>query len=95
MRTISTILEMRLNKQIVHNVPKLFFNGHYKQLQHPGDHSKLRMEMEIMKIKCIKLDKYPICGEKGSLQVFLNKQNKIKYGRVRHYILKDEEGYNP
>jgi hypothetical protein len=38
-----------------------------------------------MKIKCIKLDKCPICGEGGSIQVFFNKQNKIKYARVRHY----------
>jgi hypothetical protein len=38
-----------------------------------------------MKIKCIKLDKCPICGKDGSCQVFSNKQNEIKYGRVRHY----------
>ena len=43
----------------------------------------------------MKIEKCPICGEKGSIQVFFNKQNKIKYGRVRHYILKGEEGYNP
>ena len=48
-----------------------------------------------MKIKCLKLGKCPICSEKGSLQVFFNRQNKIRYGRVRHYILKDEQGYNP
>jgi hypothetical protein len=48
-----------------------------------------------MKIKCVKTEKCPICGKDGSIQVFFNKQNKIKYGRVRHYILKDEEGYNP
>ena len=47
-----------------------------------------------MKIKCIKTEKCPICGYKGSIQVFLNKQLKIKYARVRHYIPKGEEGYD-
>ena len=46
-------------------------------------------------IKCIKLDKCPICGDKGSCQVFFNKQLQIKYGRVRHIIHKNETGYNP
>jgi hypothetical protein len=49
----------------------------------------------MAKIKCIKSEKCPICGNKGSIQVFFNKQNKIKYGRVRHYILKGKEGYDP
>ena len=48
-----------------------------------------------MKIKCIKLDKCPICGGKGSCQLFFNKQLKLKYGRVRHIIHKNEQGYNP
>jgi hypothetical protein len=38
-----------------------------------------------MKIKCITTEKCPICGDKGSIQVFFNKQLQIKYGRVRHY----------
>jgi hypothetical protein len=46
-----------------------------------------------MKIKCVKLQ-CPICGMKGSCQVFFNKQNKIKYGRVRHTIPKGSEEYN-
>ena len=37
-----------------------------------------------MKIKCVKIE-CPICGKDGSLQVFFNKQNKIKYARTRHY----------
>ena len=37
-----------------------------------------------MKIKCVKLQ-CPICSKNGSCQIFFNKQNKIKYGRVRHY----------
>jgi hypothetical protein len=48
-----------------------------------------------MKIKCIKIEKCPICGDKVRLHVFFNKQNKLKYARTRHYALKDEEGYNP
>jgi hypothetical protein len=46
-------------------------------------------------IKCTKLDSCPICGKDGSLQVFFNKQNQVKYGRVRHYIMKNETDYNP
>jgi hypothetical protein len=38
------------------------------------------------RIKCVKIKKCPICGDKGSIQVFFNKQGKIKYGRTRHYI---------
>jgi len=49
----------------------------------------------MVRIKCVKLDKYPICGDKGSCQVFVNKQLRIKYGRVRHIIHKGENGYNP
>jgi hypothetical protein len=48
-----------------------------------------------MKIKCIKLDKCPICGDKGSCQLFFNKQLQIKYCRARHIIHKNEQGYNP
>ena len=32
-----------------------------------------------------KTERCPICGNKGSIQVFFNKQNEIKYVRVRHY----------
>jgi hypothetical protein len=46
-----------------------------------------------MKIKCVKME-CPICGMKGSCQVFFNKQNKIKYARVRHPISKEAEEYN-
>jgi hypothetical protein len=47
----------------------------------------------MVKIKCIKL-KCPICGKKGSCQVFFNKQNIIKYVRVRHPISRGAEDYN-
>jgi len=42
----------------------------------------------------MKTEKCPIYGEKGSIQVFFNKQLKLKYGRVRHIIHKGEQGYN-
>jgi len=37
-----------------------------------------------MKIKCVKLQ-CPVCSKSGSCQLFLNKQNQIRYARVRHY----------
>jgi hypothetical protein len=48
-----------------------------------------------MKIKCIKTEKCPICGDKGSIQVFFNKAGEVKYARTRHYIPKGDKGYNP
>jgi hypothetical protein len=42
-----------------------------------------------------KVRQMPICGDKGSCQLFFNKQLKLKYGRVRHIIHKNEQGYNP
>jgi hypothetical protein len=39
----------------------------------------------MVKYKCCRVENCPICNEKGSIQVFFNNQNKIKYGRVRHY----------
>jgi len=38
----------------------------------------------MVKYKCYKL-KCPACGNTGSLQLFLNKQGKVTYARVRHY----------
>ena len=38
-----------------------------------------------MKIKCVKMEKCPICGKDGNCQVFFNNQYRIKYARVRHY----------
>ena len=48
-----------------------------------------------MKIKCVKIDKCPVCGKAGNCQVFFNKQGKIRYARVRHCILKGEKDFNP
>ena len=39
----------------------------------------------MVKIKAITVRQCPLCGNKGSIQVFFNRQNKIKYGRTRHY----------
>ena len=39
----------------------------------------------MVKIKCVKAE-CPICGKKGSCQLFLNKQNEVIYARVRHYL---------
>jgi intergrase/recombinase len=38
----------------------------------------------LVKYKCIKTQ-CPICGNTGSLQLFINKSNKVTYARVRHY----------
>jgi hypothetical protein len=39
----------------------------------------------MVKYKCIKIE-CPVCGNSGSLQLFLNKSNNITYARVRHYM---------
>ena len=38
----------------------------------------------MVKYKCIKIE-CPVCGNSGSLQLFLNRQGKVTYARVRHY----------
>ncbi len=38
----------------------------------------------MVKVKCVTME-CPICGSAGSCQLFLNKDGKIKYARVRHY----------
>ena len=38
----------------------------------------------MVKYKCIKTE-CPICGNKGSLQLFLNREGRVTYARVRHY----------
>ena len=39
----------------------------------------------MVKIKCVKLE-CPVCHVVGSAQLFLNKNNQVRYCRVRHYI---------
>jgi hypothetical protein len=48
-----------------------------------------------VKIKCVKTLHCPVCGDKGSIQVFFNKSGEVKYARTRHYIPKGDKGYNP
>ena len=38
----------------------------------------------MVKYKCFKTE-CPICGNFGSLQLFINKEGKTTYARVRHY----------
>ncbi len=38
----------------------------------------------MVKYKCYKTQ-CPTCGNSGSLQLFINKQGRITYARVRHY----------
>jgi hypothetical protein len=47
-----------------------------------------------VKYKCFKT-RCPVCGNIGSLQLFINKQNEVKYARVRHRIREKEPDYNP
>ena len=47
-----------------------------------------------MNYKCFKT-RCPVCGNIGSPQLFINKQNEVKYARVRHRIREKEPDYNP
>ena len=38
-----------------------------------------------MKYQCIKTKSCNICGQKGTIQAFLNSDNQVKYARTRHY----------
>ena len=38
-----------------------------------------------MKYQCIKTCSCSICGQKGTIQAFLNSDNLVKYARTRHY----------
>jgi hypothetical protein len=39
----------------------------------------------MVKYKCFKTE-CPECGNSGSLQLFFNREGKVTYARVRHYI---------
>ena len=39
----------------------------------------------MTKIKCVKLE-CPVCHVVGSAQLFLNKNDEVRYCRVRHYV---------
>jgi hypothetical protein len=38
-----------------------------------------------MKYHCIRTDSCSVCKNKGTIQVFLNSANLVKYARTRHY----------
>ena len=38
-----------------------------------------------MKYHCIKTESCSVCKNKGTIQVFLNSANLVKYARTRHY----------
>ena len=48
----------------------------------------------MVKYKCAKIE-CPICGNSGSCQLFLNKQNEVRYARVRHYSHLDKQTRKP
>jgi hypothetical protein len=48
----------------------------------------------MVKYKCFKIE-CPVCGNSGSLQLFINKQGEVKYARVRHRIHENQPDYNP
>jgi hypothetical protein len=45
-----------------------------------------------MKIKCVKMQ-CPICGSAASCQLFLNRDGRIRYAKVRHYSHIDSESH--
>ena len=48
----------------------------------------------MVKYKCVKTQ-CPICGNFGSLQIFINKSSRITYARIRHYNHTDKESHKP
>ena len=46
------------------------------------------------KIKCVKTE-CPICKVTGSIQLFLNKRNEVRYAWVRHYSHIDKDSRKP
>ena len=47
---------------------------------------------KMVKYKCFKVE-CPVCGNTGSLQLFINRQGRITYSRVRHYQGKGKYTY--
>ena len=42
-------------------------------------------EISKMKYQCVKTNSCKVCGNKGTIQVFLNSSRLAKYARTRHY----------
>ena len=47
---------------------------------------------KMVKYKCFKVE-CPVCGNTGSLQLFINRQGRITYSRVRHHQGKGKYTY--
>jgi len=47
-----------------------------------------------MKIKCAKAV-CPSCKQSGSIQLFLNKKDEVRYARTRHYSHLDQDSKKP
>ena len=64
-------------------------------VKHSGDSLDLgRKVINQMKIKCVKAE-CPICKITGSIQLFINKQNEVRYARTRHYSHLDKDSKKP
>jgi hypothetical protein len=48
----------------------------------------------LVKYKCFKAE-CPICKVSGSIQLFLNRKNEVKYARTRHYSHIDKVSKKP
>ena len=54
-------------------------------VKHPGCSTSNGWVKVRMKYQCIKTSSCSICGQKGTIQAFLNSSNSVKYARTRHY----------
>jgi hypothetical protein len=48
----------------------------------------------LVKYKCFKAE-CPICKATGSIQLFINRNNKVRYARTRHYSHIDKDSRKP
>ena len=83
MRTLFLIILI-----ILLQAPKQVFNGLFKHGQAPRAQPIVRQagDKSRMKYQCIKTDNCSVCGNKGTIQAFLNSANSIRYARTRHHL---------
>ena len=74
--------------------PKQTFNGHYKLGQALRALPTLRQVKNRMKIKCLKAE-CPSCKLIGSIQLFFNKDELLRYARTRHFSHIDKDSKKP
>ena len=48
----------------------------------------------MRKIRCLKAE-CPSCKQSGSIQLFLNKKDEVRYARTRHYSHLDQDSKKP